>query len=969
MMSARTDLLDLGEVDEAPLGRSNPTLVSLHFIRSALRRRWLVCVLCAALGLLLAGAFLVSSPQSHTAKTTLVLAHNQDADPSRAMATDVSLLKTRTVAAMAVTSLGLTMTPDDFLKSVTVLPVSSELMSITLTAPTDAEAIRRLTALNSIYLQFRGEQLTLQSNVLIDGMQQRIGKLQSEVTALSRRIDQLAAAGTSSESTLSDTIAQRAYIQGQIDTLRQSVEDATLRNASVVSSSRVIDPPATDAGGVKRRIALALASGLIGGAALGCGMVLFFAIISDRLRRRADVAAALEVPVPVSVGRISPVPQRLLWLPKMHALDSRRTDERQRLARAIEMELPEPRRAGPVGVICIDNAQEVRFAVARAATDLADDGLSVSIIDLTRQGSLDVDLVPTTMSSTQGPTVLRPRGIPVLAGSMADLQVVGNDDGNPPSLDLTDVTLVLTDLDPSVGADYLVPWTDRVMIAVTAGRSSAEMVRTAADLIRTAGLELRIAGLLHTERTDKSSGTARFEPIPIHVGDGHERTDLLTKSVDESQAADAERAAAMGIFGLDGTAAAHELTADAEQVTYEESLTRQLEQERVDEEPLPEQPEVPEDEESLRARPEQQLANEEALTVQTEAQESLTAHPEQLVDEEPLPEQPQEPEGQESITAQPAPQEDRESLTARLEQEQVGEGPLSAELEQPEDEEALAIQEQISDQGVAVDQNLTVEEPTPVEELALHEEQIPDMRASAQAPVNHVSTDDEDPTVETPAVVDLEPTSLGEPAVADQTQAALTERNIGAQPVVDDQPTIKPQAADLEEPNAEELTPLQELTEVAAVEAQPADELETAYPDKSDEQLSFIENSLVDLGPGVDDDHEFDWSWDWSGDDASQDSHPSAGDADDQGGLSAETEQVVHISPADLTVDGWALYIDVYPPAENGSQNGPASEFVAEADTHEESVRPATNGHEHNGQRRQRRGRKARRRSRSRNRT
>ena len=102
------------------------------------------------------------------------------------------------------------------------------------------------------------------------------------------------------------------------------------------------------------------------------------------------------------------------------------------------------------------------------------------------------------------------------------------------------------------------------------------------------------------------------------------------------------------------------------------------------------------------------------------------------------------------------------------------------------------------------------------------------------------------------------------------------ERNIGVQPVVDDQPTVKPQAADLEEPSAEELTPLQELTEVTAVEAQPADELETTYPDKSDEQLSFIEYSLVDLRPGVDDDDEFVWNWDWSEDDPAQDSHPSA---------------------------------------------------------------------------------------------
>ena len=49
--------------------------------------------------------------------------------------------------------------------------------------------------------------------------------------------------------------------------------------------------------------------GLIGGAALGCGTVLFFAITSDKLRRRADVASALGVTVPVSVGRIAALPQ------------------------------------------------------------------------------------------------------------------------------------------------------------------------------------------------------------------------------------------------------------------------------------------------------------------------------------------------------------------------------------------------------------------------------------------------------------------------------------------------------------------------------------------------------------------------------------------------------------------------------------------------------------------------------------
>ena len=294
MIPTRSNVLYFDEVDENSNERSYPTLLSLHFIHSALRRRWLVCVLSAVLGLLAATAFLVVSSQSHTAKTTLVLTHESDGgDTSLAMSTDVSLLQTRTVAAKTIENLGLTTTPEEFLKSVTAEPVSSELLSVTISAPSDAEAIRRLTTLNSVYLAFRGEQLTLQSNLLVAGMQQRIQELQSELAEQSRRIEQLAAAGGSSDSQLGDSVEQRAYVQSQIDTLRQSVEDATLRNASIVSSSRVIDPPATDPGGLKRRIVLTLASGLIGGAALGCGTVLFFAIISDRLRRRADVAAAL----------------------------------------------------------------------------------------------------------------------------------------------------------------------------------------------------------------------------------------------------------------------------------------------------------------------------------------------------------------------------------------------------------------------------------------------------------------------------------------------------------------------------------------------------------------------------------------------------------------------------------------------------------------------------------------------------
>ena len=110
MIAARWDV-PLDEDDETTARRPIPTLVSLHFLRSALRRRWWVCALCTVLGLLASVTFLVASPASQ-AKAALVLAHDPQVDASRAMATDVSLLMTRTVASNTIANLGLTMTPD-----------------------------------------------------------------------------------------------------------------------------------------------------------------------------------------------------------------------------------------------------------------------------------------------------------------------------------------------------------------------------------------------------------------------------------------------------------------------------------------------------------------------------------------------------------------------------------------------------------------------------------------------------------------------------------------------------------------------------------------------------------------------------------------------------------------------------------------------------------------------------------------
>jgi len=920
MIPARSDVTDFDDEEQTSTRLQAPTMVSLHFVRTALRRRLLVCVLSAVCGMLAAAGFLLAFPVVHNARTTLLLAHEPEVEPTRAMATDVSLLRTRTVASKTIASLGLTMSPDDFIKSVTAVSVSSELLELKLTAPNDAEAVRRLTALTTIYLQFRGEQLSAQSNALIGGMQERIQKLRVEVADLSERVEDLSTkTGSENAGKLSDTISQRAYVQGRIDNLEQEVEDATLRSRAVVSSSGVLDPPAAEVGGVKRRIALALASGLIGGAAIGCGAVLFFAIISDRLRRRSDVAGALEVPVPVSVGRIAPLPKQVQRLPLIRTLDGHRTAERLRLAHAIEMELPEPGRSGRLAVLGIDNVAEVRFAVAAAAADLVADGRSVVLMDLTSRGNLDGEVVRSMVGSTPGPTVLRPRGLPTLASDAAELRVVGDEHGTAPSLEGSDVTLVLADLDPSVGADYLLKWTDRVIIAVTAGRSSAEMVRSASDLVRSAGLEMRVAVLLHTERTDDSSGIAGFDR-PLRIAEKHDRLTLVGATVPAEEATTGEKTVVEDaeVAAAPEPAAEEEASPETQQAAVEALAT-------AEEQPAA----VVEAQAVANEQPvdEKQLAHEELTASEDTAQDDeLSGKVEQATEEEqPVEEQTQLTDEEELA--------DEELLEQLADEEQLITEEVSPE-EQPATEEITA-EEQPAAEEFAAEEAAAEEEPVP-------EEEQPDLTASEQTTQGDELTSeveqivDDDQTVEMHAVVDVEPAEVDEQAPVDLEPAAVLEQPFEDELAVDDDATV--QMAVLDVALADE--------QVAAVAESPEEsEGATVW------QIFFLAAPLVHVQPSPEDD-ELDWTWEWLEEpSAEQDAESVPIVVDDDTELMVEPDEIPQ-SFVEIDVDDWTLYIDVYPPGYLASATSSEDDDVKwnwDWDWDEEPA-PAASLQESNGQ-------------------
>jgi len=503
---------DAGSEDPDDSVRPLAALVSFHYLRAAVRRRWRLCALFTLLGVSLAMAFLVVSPAPRTATTTLRLNHQEQGDPSGAIATDVSLLTTRTVAERTIKALGLTISPEDLMSSVKAVPSDSpEILQLTLSAPTDAEAVRRLDRLSEEYLNFRAKQISVQSDVLIRGYDHQIAALESESQKLDERISTLAGGGNTSTDQLTNALSRQSQVNDKISSLRDAAQEESLKRDAIVSASGVIDPAAPLPPSGRRRVVLILASGLIGGLAIGFGVVVSRAILSDRLWLRIEVASALNASVLVSVRRINPLPRLLRivrFLPWVGGADARRAVDLQRVAHAIEKAMPEPGRRQSLAVVCLGNSDEARFGLVAAAVALQRHGRAATIVDLTEAGRV-ASAVPRTAGATVEwtPQVFRPSVIPSLtrgpsqidSADWEDVALAKGRDG---------VTLVLTDLDPGVGVDHLTAWTDRVIVAVTGGKSGAELVRTTGDLIRSVGLHLRGAVLLRAVRDDVSSGVA-----------------------------------------------------------------------------------------------------------------------------------------------------------------------------------------------------------------------------------------------------------------------------------------------------------------------------------------------------------------------------------------------------------------------------------------------------------------------------
>lgn len=509
------------DTDERSASYPPDSLVTIRFLFNAIRRHSRIWIATAMVGLIAALAFPVVMPPASVSSTKLLLTHRDGDDPARAIATDVSMLGTHTIANRVIDRLGLTETPDQLLKQYTAVRLTDRVLQITAGAKTSAEATTLAATLADVYLKFRKEQIAAQGAPLNNDLKDAQG-------AYDKATADLVGIGQSPYAQNLPPSAEASRFtaaQTNLNNLKQQVKDQT-QAAQKMNTSRVLDAAAPVLKSKKRALVINVAAGIFAGLFFGIGFVVVRALISDRLWRRQDIANTIGSRVPLSIGR--PPHWRLRPFPRY----LRRSQTEKPAVRLVVRHLRSFVRWGEtpkpaLAVVAVDDLEACALIVASLAMSYAEEGRKVLAVDLSGSKAL-ADTLGVTDAGTHdsrfsGPDLKLTVFLPEKDSGPAEGRHLlrGEAERAVPDYDPTaqawadaDVILTLAALSPTVGAEHLRTWTAQATAVVTAGKSSTTTVHSVGEMIRLAGIRLVSTVLLRADRTDDSVGVVEGEVLP-----------------------------------------------------------------------------------------------------------------------------------------------------------------------------------------------------------------------------------------------------------------------------------------------------------------------------------------------------------------------------------------------------------------------------------------------------------------------
>lgn len=517
----------LGADDYFAAGEDRPAdfaagLVGLGFIRAALRRSAGWWCGTAVAGLLIGCAFYLASPPTYQASASVLLTLGPGEDVNTTAADAQAIVQSDTVAGLAVRKLGLRESANSFLGKYTATVVSSRVLHITVTAPSSGQAVRSANAVASEFLQLRAEQLTNAESLTLQSLDQQIGHVRQNIKSISAQISQVSGqpASRAQQSQLSDLQTERTEAATTLTSLEQSVigNQQTVEPAVMAAAkgSRVLDAGTPLPHSRLKRLLLYTAVGLVVGLFLSMAIVVVRALVSDRLRRRDDVADALGAPVKLSVGAV----RRYQLLPPRRGLAAAGRAGVRRIAAHLGRSVPEDA-PGPaaLAVVPVGDPRVAALSLASLAVYCAQQGRQVLLADLARGApaarlfgvrgpgsravSADGARLTVAVPERDEMTPAGPLGRgPASAGDTSFTSAVAAASSS------ADLLLTLASLDPAVGGDHLCSWAADAVVVVAAGRSSWTRINAVGEMIRLSGTRLVSAVLTGADNADESLGVA-----------------------------------------------------------------------------------------------------------------------------------------------------------------------------------------------------------------------------------------------------------------------------------------------------------------------------------------------------------------------------------------------------------------------------------------------------------------------------
>jgi len=511
--------------EEPPAADLAGGLTSLAFLGASLKRRARVWCTIAALGLVIGSGLYLKLPAIYHASVSVLVKGNPGEDPTAEIQTDAALAQSTAVAGRVVQQLGLHQSVGSFVSTYAVTVVSNQLLTINVGAPSSADALGRASAVATVFLQARAEYLKAQEQQQATILDQQYNQAKRALDSISSQIGQVSAEPRTpaQQAELSNLEAQRgdeaavAQYDSTTEATTQTVTNAMVLDTEVVNGATLVPKSHL------KSMLLYVLGGLIIGLAVGMGIVIISALVSDRLRRRDDVADAIGAPVRLSVGRL---PARR-WLPlPIPGLPGRTRTQDLDLGRTVEyLRSAVPASGqGPAGlaVIAVDNAKVVARATVALALSYVRQGKQVVVADLSA-GAPAARLLGTKRPGVHpvgqaGPNLVvavpeRNDFMPVgpLRGLASAADAAQASDALTAACASADLLLTLASLDPAYGGDYLATWATDAVAMVTAGCSSAVRIHAVGEMVKFAGVRLGSVVLVAADKDDESLGSADLE--------------------------------------------------------------------------------------------------------------------------------------------------------------------------------------------------------------------------------------------------------------------------------------------------------------------------------------------------------------------------------------------------------------------------------------------------------------------------